>query len=63
MYRWIEYDRDELYRRVWSQPMSQLAEEEGISDRGLAKICARLDIPRPPRGYWAKVQAVLKVKV
>ena len=57
MYRWIEYDRDELYRRVWSQPMSQLAEEEGISDRGLAKICARLDIPRPPRGYWAKVQA------
>jgi hypothetical protein len=23
---------------------------------GLAKICARYEIPRPYRGYWAKLQ-------
>lgn len=33
--------------------MSRLAAEYGLSDRGLAKICNRLNIPCPPRGYWA----------
>jgi hypothetical protein len=34
--------------------MSRLAEQYGISDNGLAKICRRDDIPYPPRGYWTK---------
>jgi hypothetical protein len=34
--------------------MSRLAEQYGISDNGLAKMCRREDIPYPPRGYWAK---------
>ncbi|MEM8804293.1 MAG: hypothetical protein AAGF55_17340 [Pseudomonadota bacterium] len=46
--------REELYRAVWTTPMSRLAEDYGLSDSGLAKICRRENIPRPPRGYWAK---------
>jgi hypothetical protein len=46
--------REELYDRVWTTPMRQLAEVYGLSDVGLAKICDRHDIPRPGRGYWAK---------
>ncbi|WP_404924845.1 hypothetical protein [Mesorhizobium sp. ORM16] len=46
--------REDLYRAVWTTPMSRLAEEYGISGNGLAKICGREDIPYPPRGYWAK---------
>jgi hypothetical protein len=34
--------------------MARLAEQYGISDNGLAKICRREDIPYPARGYWAK---------
>jgi hypothetical protein len=49
--------RDDLYAMVWSQPMSRLATEFGISGNGLAKICDRLDVPYPPRGYWAKKEA------
>jgi len=37
--------------------MSRLAEEFGISGNGLAKICDRMDVPYPPRGYWAKKEA------
>jgi len=37
--------------------MTALAGEFGMSDRGLAKLCARHHIPVPPRGYWAKVAA------
>ena len=34
--------------------MRTLAAEFGLSDVGLAKICKKCDIPRPPVGYWAK---------
>jgi hypothetical protein len=42
---------------VWSKPVRSIAKELGISGRGLAKICARFEIPVPPRGYWAKLAA------
>ena len=37
--------------------MVKLAKKYGLSDRGLAKICARLNDPVPPRGYWARKAA------
>jgi len=49
--------REELYEAVWQKPMSRLAEDFGITGNGLAKICDRLDVPYPPRGYWAKKEA------
>ncbi|MBU8922850.1 MAG: hypothetical protein KOO63_13620 [Bacteroidales bacterium] len=49
--------RDELYLQVWAKPMRNLAKEYGISDSGLAKICKKLEIPRPGRGYWARKAA------
>lgn len=49
------YSRKQLYQEVWEQPMSTVSERYGISDVGLKKICKRMDVPTPPRGYWAKV--------
>jgi hypothetical protein len=54
--------RQELYDLVWSTPMSKLAENFGISDVGLSKICDRHRVPAPPRGYWAKKEAGKPVK-
>jgi hypothetical protein len=51
----ITLTREELYRRVWEKPMVRLAEQYGISGNGLAKICDRLSIPYPPRGFWARM--------
>lgn len=48
--------RKQLYDKVWSTPMTVLAKEYGLSDVGMAKLCRRHDIPRPPRGHWAKVK-------
>ena len=58
----IRINRSELYKKVWSQSVSSLAKEMGISDIGLAKICKRHNIPRPGLGYWAKRQTGLKVQ-
>jgi hypothetical protein len=50
-----------LYELVWSEPISKIAPRYGLSDRGLGKLCARHDIPVPPRGYWAKKAAGKRV--
>lgn len=42
--------------------MTKLSAQFKISDVGLAKICKKYNIPRPPRGYWAKKAAGQKVK-
>jgi hypothetical protein len=46
----VVLSRDELYSRIWATPMIRLAAQYGITGTGLAKICARLDVPCPPRG-------------
>lgn len=56
------WDRDELYKEVWATPMQVLAKKYGISDVGLAKVCRKLGIPRPGRGYWARKEAGQEVK-
>jgi hypothetical protein len=49
--------RQELYDLVWSTPASRLALDFGVSDVAIAKRCKRLGVPRPTRGYWAKIEA------
>jgi len=58
----MKLSRRKLYELVWSKPVEKVAEEFGISGRGLAKICKRHRIPSPPRGYWAKLAAGQHVK-
>jgi hypothetical protein len=53
--------RIDLYNAVWSEPMVHVAAKIGLSDVGLAKLCKRLQVPVPGRGYWAKVKAGIKV--
>lgn len=50
----IIFEREKLYQEIWAEPVMQVAKRYGISDVGLAKICKKMKIPRPPRGYWAK---------
>ena len=57
----ITISREQLYDMVWSKPMSTLASEFGITDIALAKRCRKLNVPRPARGYWAKMESGVKV--
>lgn len=52
-----EFTRVELYELVWSQPMTTISTEAGISNVALAKHCKKLNIPVPGRGYWARMAA------
>lgn len=53
----IALSRKDLYERVWAQPLSIVAKELGVSGNALAKICNRLLVPYPPRGYWLRANA------
>jgi hypothetical protein len=47
--------REELYALVWSLPMTRVAEQFGVSGSYMARVCSVLRVPRPERGYWAKL--------
>jgi len=47
--------RENLYEEVWAEPMIAVAARYHVSSSFLARVCERLNVPRPPRGYWAKL--------
>jgi hypothetical protein len=47
--------REALYELVWSVPMVKVAEKFKVSGSYMARVCASLNVPRPERGYWAKL--------
>lgn len=58
-----DLSRKELYDLVWQKPIIQVAKEYGLSDRGLGKLCAKYQIPVPPRGYWQKIRNGQEIKI
>jgi hypothetical protein len=48
--------REELYELVWSMPMTKVAEKFSVSGSYMARVCSVLGVPRPERGYWAKLE-------
>jgi hypothetical protein len=59
---WRCYDRETLYDQVWSQPVQVVAKSYGVSGVALAKTCRKLQVPVPPRGYWARIRNGQKVR-
>lgn len=54
--------REDLYEKVWSQPITHIAKEYGVSDSAIIKICKKMEVPRPGAGHWTKVECGKTVK-
>lgn len=48
--------REQLYEEVWREPMLKVGQRYGVSSSFLARVCSALNVPRPQRGYWAKLE-------
>jgi hypothetical protein len=48
--------KEELYELIWSMPMTKVAEKFSVSGSYMARVCSVLAVPRPERGYWAKLE-------
>lgn len=55
----MSVSRDKLYEEVWAEPMTVVAKRYDVSSNFLARVCERLRVPSPPRGYWQRVQVGL----
>jgi hypothetical protein len=47
--------RDRLYALVWAEPMLKVAAKFGVSSSYMTRVCKLMNVPRPERGYWAKL--------
>jgi hypothetical protein len=47
--------REDLYAQVWAAPMLKVAARFGVSSSYTARVCRAMNVPRPERGYWAKL--------
>lgn len=54
---YTELAREDLYELVWSKPLTTIAAAFGVSSVAIKKVCRRQQVPTPPRGYWAKLDA------
>lgn len=59
----ITFNRLELYKLVWSEPMTSIASKYGISASTVRKISKEMNIPIPNMGHWQKIQYGKSVSV
>jgi hypothetical protein len=48
----MSVSREKLHDEVWAEPMTTVALRYGVSSNFLARVCQRLNVPTPQRGYW-----------
>ena len=53
----MNVSRKALYDEIWAEPMLAVAKRYGVSSNYLARVCERMNVPRPHRGYWQKLRA------
>lgn len=53
----MELTREQLFRQIWAEPIGTVAERYAMTGNGLAKVCDRLNIPRPSRSHWTRSPA------
>jgi hypothetical protein len=47
--------RETLYELVWAEPMLKVTMRLRVSSSYMARVCTLMNVPRPERGYWAKL--------
>jgi hypothetical protein len=52
--------REALYIKVWETPAVKLTKGFGVLDVAITKMCRRLEIPKPPKGYWRRIETGYK---
>jgi len=51
----LSLTREQLYELVWSESMLKVAARYNVSSSYMARGCTLLNVPKPERGYWAKL--------
>jgi hypothetical protein len=47
--------KEGIHRLVWSTPTQQVGTTLGVTDSAIGKYCKRFGVPKPPKGWWTKL--------
>ena len=56
----IRPPKNTLAYLLWVKPTTKIAKDYNVSDNAVSKWAKFYNLTKPPRGYWAKVNAKLK---
>lgn len=51
----LTLSRQELYTKVWNEPITQLCQHFDVPEEGFEEICRRLNVPIPENNHWKKM--------
>ena len=54
--RCFDLEYQSLLKQVWEKPIEQVGADLGVSGKAIENRCRKMNIPKPPLGYWAKIQ-------
>ena len=54
--------RQELYEKIWKNPLKQVAEALGTNYIELVQACEQLKVPRPSQGHWQRLKLGLPIE-
>ena len=49
--------REKIFEEIWAEPITTVSKRYDVSDSFFVRVCKRLNVPRPPKGYWSKLSA------
>ena len=55
------FTREELYKMVWEEPMTSIAQKYNLEYQTIKKACSQWEIPSPKAGYWMKLRYGKKI--
>lgn len=58
-HKYLHPDKESLEKLIWSKPTTLIAKDLNVSDVAISKLCKKLNVEKPPRGYWTRVNAGL----
>jgi hypothetical protein len=59
----MSVSRETLYEEVRAEPLLKVAARHNVSSSFLTRVCRRMNVPCPPRGYWIRKPDGLRSKV
>jgi len=59
----MSVSRETLYAEVWAEPLLKVAARHKVSSSFLTRVCRRMNVPCPPRGYWIRKPDGLRSKI
>jgi hypothetical protein len=58
-----DLSKEELSELLWAMPVRDIGARLGVSDVAIHKLCKKMKVKKPPRGYWLRKKVLKGLKL